>query len=92
MKKCYRITEMKQLEKVWEIVKDNVDKYKYLYDCFTLGVPYHKRIAAYECYGMCLRNDGCVYITEEGGLLTEDNYRVRRGQFTVIDLSGRYSL
>lgn len=92
MMKCYRITEIKQLENVWEIIKDNVDKYKYLYDCFTEGVPYHKRVAAIECFEMCLRMDGCFYITEEGHLLTKDNYNYRRGQFTVIDLAGRYSL
>lgn len=92
MKKCYRITEMKQLERVWEIVKDNVDANKYLFDYFTDGVPSYRRIGAAECYEQLLRDDGCFYITEEGGLLTEDNYRVRRGQFTVIDLSGRYSL
>lgn len=92
MKKCYRITEMSQLEKVWEIVKDNVDHYKYLYDYFIEGVPLYKRDNAIICYQGCLRNDGCFYITEEGGLLTEDNYRYRRGQFTVIDLAGRYSL
>lgn len=92
MKKCYRITEMKQLERVWEIIKDNVDANKYLFDYFTNGVPSYRRDNAYECYQGCLRNDGCVYITEEGGLLTEDNYRVRRGQFTVIDLAVRYSL
>lgn len=92
MNKCYRITEMKQLERVWEIIKDNVDHYKYLYDCFTEGVPLYRRDNAFRCYQGCLRDDGCFYVTEEGHLLTEDNYRYRRGQFTVIDLAGRYRL